>query len=110
MLVGALYIAPALPHFLAVYPEISIDLLFSNFPIDLVAQNVDVDIRIGSLADSSLIARKLTTSERVVVASKAYLAGRPPIGSRRISSAIIAWHIAPTSVSRFGASLTPAGT
>jgi DNA-binding transcriptional LysR family regulator len=79
MLVGVLYIAPALPSFLAAYPEISVDLLFSNFPIDLVAQNVDVDIRIGSLADSSLIVRKLTASQRVIVGTPEYLAGKPPI-------------------------------
>lgn len=83
MLVGVLHVAPAIPRFLATYPEISVDLLFSNFPVDLVAQNIDVDIRIGSLADSSLIVRKLTASERIVVATPEYLASRPAVGEPR---------------------------
>ena len=79
MLVGIQYIAPVLPIFLAQYPEISVDLTLSNDDIDLVEHNIDVDIRIGHLADSSLIARKLVDSERILCASPAYLAKHPPI-------------------------------
>jgi len=73
ILVGAMHLVPALPEFLRRYPEIKVDLLMSNAEIDLVERNVDVDIRIGKLSDSSLVARKLTGSERVVCAAPAYL-------------------------------------
>jgi DNA-binding transcriptional LysR family regulator len=51
----------------------------SNHAIDLAEHNIDVDVRIGKLSESALVARRLATSERVVCASPAYLAGRPPI-------------------------------
>jgi len=79
ILVGTMHVVPAMPEFLRRYPEIKVDLLLSNHDIDLVERNVDVDIRIGKLEDSSLIARKLASSERIVCASPDYLAraGRP---------------------------------
>ncbi|MBJ7577843.1 LysR family transcriptional regulator [Devosia sp. MC532] len=79
LLVGLQYIAPALPTFLQQYPEISVDFTLSNEDIDIVENNIDVDIRIGTLADSSLIARKLVTSERILCATPDYLAARPKI-------------------------------
>ncbi|MFI5011578.1 MAG: LysR family transcriptional regulator [Hyphomicrobiales bacterium] len=79
MLVGQKIIVPALPRFLSQYPEVKIDLHLSNHVVDLVAQNIDVDIRIGKLLDSSLIARKLSSSQRIVCASADYLARHPKI-------------------------------
>jgi DNA-binding transcriptional LysR family regulator len=79
VLVGHLHLVPVLPDFLARYPEVDVDLLMSNRVIDVVEQNIDVDVRIGKLADSSLVARKLAASERVICASPRYLKGRPPI-------------------------------
>jgi DNA-binding transcriptional LysR family regulator len=81
MLVGHQYIVPALPSFMQQYPEITVDLQLSNHAIDLVEQNIDVDIRIGKLVDSSLIARKLASSERIVCATPKYLAQAGPISS-----------------------------
>lgn len=79
MLVGEHVIVPALPTFLARYPEITVDLALSNGVVALVEQNFDVDIRIGKLVDSSLIARKLTSSARIVCAAPSYLASHPPV-------------------------------
>jgi DNA-binding transcriptional LysR family regulator len=79
VLVGHLHIVPLLSEFLARYPQITVDLLMSNRVIDVVEQNIDVDIRIGKLVDSSLVARKLAASERVVCAAPAYLKGRTPV-------------------------------
>ncbi len=79
MLVGNQYIAPALPEFMRRYPEISVDLTLSNYAIDLIAQNVDVDIRIGKLEDSSLVARKLASAHRIVCAAPSYLKNCPPL-------------------------------
>lgn len=79
MLVGIQHVVPALPDFMSRYPDISVDLTMSNYAIDLVAQNIDVDIRIGKLEDSSLIARKLCNAERIVCATRAYLDKSPPL-------------------------------
>lgn len=79
MLVGELMIVPNLPEFLARYPDITVDLMLSNNIASVMDQGTDVDIRIGRLEDSSLIARKLVSSERVVCAAPAYLDRHPPI-------------------------------
>lgn len=79
MLVGTLVLMPNLPRFLQAHPQITVELAMSNHAIDLAERNVDVDIRIGKLTESALIARRLATSERVVCAAPAYLAGRPAI-------------------------------
>ncbi len=70
---------PYLNEFFTAYPDINIDLLFDDHYVDLVKQGIDLAIRIGPLADSSLIARKIGSSPRVVVASPDYLVkhGRP---------------------------------
>jgi len=76
---GRAHIAPILPAFLAAHPQLSIDLDFDDAKIDIVAAGFDIVLRIGQLADSSLIARRLCAVERMPVASPAYLAraGRP---------------------------------
>ena len=76
---GRSYMLPYLDEFFSSYPDINIDLLFDDDYIDLVKQGIDLAIRIGPLADSTLIARKIGTSPRVVVASPEYLVkhGRP---------------------------------
>lgn len=79
MLVGHQYIVPALPDFMRQYPDITVDLLLSNGPVDLVENNIDVDIRIGKLVDSALIARKLVASERIVCATPGYLKRAGPL-------------------------------
>lgn len=79
ILVGELFLLPALSRFLKQYPGITVDLMLSNRVIDLVAQNVDIDIRIGALADSQLIARRLTLSQRILCAAPEYLASSPPL-------------------------------
>lgn len=76
VLVGQIWIAPALPRFLAANPDLRVDLLLSNAIVDPVERQLDLDIRIGTLADSSLIARRLATSERIVCAAPDYLARR----------------------------------
>ena len=81
VLVGHLHVMPVLPEFLARYPEVTVDLLMSNRVIDVVEQNIDVDIRIGKLVDSSLVARKLSASERFVCASPRYLDTHAAIAS-----------------------------
>ena len=72
-------LAPMLPEFLLRYPEVRVVLSIDNRPIDLLAEEADIAIRIGPLPDSSLIARRLATFELWPCASPAYLAGGPAI-------------------------------
>ena len=79
MLIGHLFVVPALPTFLAQNPEVKVDLLLSNRVVDLVEQNIDIDIRIGKLVDSSLVAKRLAVSERILCVAPEYLRHRPAI-------------------------------
>jgi DNA-binding transcriptional LysR family regulator len=81
MLVGHKFIVPAMPSFLEQYPDIRVDLLMSNHVVDLVELDIDVDIRIGKLVDSALVARKLAHSDRVICASPGYLARAAPLNA-----------------------------
>jgi len=70
---GQYHIVPLIPGFLARYPDLRLELTLSESIVNLIEEEVDVAVRIGQLPDSSLIARKLGTARRVVVASPAYL-------------------------------------
>lgn len=74
---GALHLAPALPAFMERYPEVEIDLSLADRFVNLIEDGFDMAVRIGRLADSSLIARKLAPIRRVICASPAYLAAHP---------------------------------
>jgi len=73
--VGNICVAPLVPKFLKKHPEITLAISMSNdSSVDLLRNNIDVDIRTGVLQDSSLIARKLADSRRLLVATPEYLA------------------------------------
>lgn len=80
---GSMFIAPAVPSFIKKHPDVIVDLSFADDVVDLIAQKTDIAIRTGNLPDSSLIAKKLAQSRRVVCASPAYLKkhGTPQIPS-----------------------------
>ena len=76
---GREHIAPLLPAFLAAHPQLAIELHLDDARIDIVASGHDLVLRIGQLADSSLIARRLCPVKLLTVAAPAYLDlhGRP---------------------------------
>jgi DNA-binding transcriptional LysR family regulator len=76
---GRRHIVPHLPDFLAAYPAIQLDATLADETVDLIASGADVALRIGALADSSLVAKRLAPQRRLLVAAPTYLAGRRPV-------------------------------
>jgi DNA-binding transcriptional LysR family regulator len=76
---GTREVAPILPDFLAMYPDVSIDLHLSDALVDVIGEGFDIALRIGELPDSSLLARRLAPVPGLTVAAPAYLdrRGRP---------------------------------
>lgn len=70
---GTMFVAPALAAFVERHPHLVVDLSLTDGIVDLVAERADVAIRMGDLPDSSLIARRLGQSRRVVCAAPSYL-------------------------------------
>ncbi len=70
---GRLYVAPRLGRLLDRYPALSLELHVSDRPQDLVAEGIDLAVRAATVADSSLIARRIGSSSRITVASASYL-------------------------------------
>jgi DNA-binding transcriptional LysR family regulator len=118
MTFGLKAVAPILPEFLARYPDVAIDLHLSDAMVDLIGEGFDAGLRIASLPDSSLIARRLCAMPRYTVASPGYLKrhGRPThpmqlaehkcLGYAYLSTAG-AWHF--TNARGEQASVRPAG-
>lgn len=76
-----LMVIPKLPEFLAQHPLLDIDILLDDRVIDVVAEGIDIALRMGAMSDSTAVARKLATGARSVVATPGYLArtGTPVI-------------------------------
>jgi len=73
---GRLHLSPILIDFLRAYPEIDVELRLSDRFADLFEERIDVALRVGALADSSMIAVRAGEVRRVVCASPAYLTRR----------------------------------
>jgi DNA-binding transcriptional LysR family regulator len=71
---GQIYLTPLILKFQHEYPELMVELTLNDRYIDLVEEGVDVAVRIGRLTDSSLVARRLGSTRRLLVATPAYLA------------------------------------
>jgi DNA-binding transcriptional LysR family regulator len=66
-------IAPLLGEFHARHPEVRVEMVLTNEPLDLIDKEIDVALRVGRLPDSNLVARKLATLRTQVFASAEYL-------------------------------------
>lgn len=71
---GRRFIAPALSKFARSFPEVEVQLHLTDRPVNLVEQGFDLSVRIGTLPDARLTARKLASNARVLCASPRYLA------------------------------------
>lgn len=74
--IAATLVSPMLPGFIAAFPQVRVVLVVENRFIDMPAEPIDLVIRVGPLADSDLIARRLLSSETWLCASPSYLARR----------------------------------
>nr|WP_222938405.1 LysR family transcriptional regulator [Pseudomonas chlororaphis] len=67
------FVIPALPEFMARYPEIELSISEADRFVDLIAEGVDCVLRAGTLGDSSLIGRRVASLQQITCASPAYL-------------------------------------
>lgn len=78
-MVGVRQVAPLIRAFCEQHPSITVDLILSDGPVNIVEGNFDVDIRTGRFSDSSFAMRRLASVEDALVASPGYLATHPPV-------------------------------
>lgn len=69
---GEMRLAPLLPKFITLYPDLTIELVLTNGAIDMLEEGIDVRLRIGGVDDSNMIARHLTNFPLVLSASPNY--------------------------------------
>lgn len=70
---GLVHLVPVLPEFLRRHPQLTLDFDMSNRYVDLIEEGYDLAIRVGTLRDSRLAARRLGSNRRLLVAAPAYL-------------------------------------
>ena len=76
MTFGTLHLSPAMPRFLAAYPDVAVELELNDRTVDLVADGFDIAVRIGVLPDSSLIANRIALMDMATCASPDYIRRR----------------------------------
>src|SRR4029077_194857 len=69
-----IHLMPRIPEFLARHPELEMEIILDDRNIDLVQEGIDVALRMGRLADSTLTARRLASGRQVVLGSSTYFA------------------------------------
>jgi DNA-binding transcriptional LysR family regulator len=93
---GRRCVAPVLGQLTARYPRLAVALELDDRVVDLVGEGLDLAIRIGALADSSAMMRKLADNRRILVASPAYLdcVGRPATPDEAADKAFLRYGVA----------------
>ncbi|MBI5130499.1 MAG: LysR family transcriptional regulator [Rhodopseudomonas palustris] len=74
---GRHYIMPVVEHYLRAFPEVKVDIRFSERTVNLVEDGIELALRIGTLESSSLKARRIGMVRRFLVATPAYLRRHP---------------------------------
>jgi len=74
---GRRYMMPIIAEYVRLYPEVRVDIRFSERFVNLVEEGIELALRIGHLEASTLVARRLGTVQRYLVATPTYLHGRP---------------------------------
>ena len=74
---GRRYMMPVIAEYVRNYPEVCLDIRFSERFVNLVEEGIELALRIGKLESSTLVARRLGTVQRYLVATPTYLHGRP---------------------------------
>ncbi|UZE50382.1 LysR family transcriptional regulator [Rhodopseudomonas sp. P2A-2r] len=74
---GRHFIMPIVDKFLRTHPDVRVDIRFSEHPLDLIEEGLELALRIGPLESSSLMARRVGTVQHFLVATPTYLGRRP---------------------------------
>lgn len=95
------FVAPLVAQFAKAHPRVQVELILTTRLVDLVEERVDLAIRSGPLPDSSLVARRIGTARRCLVASPAYLEarGRPRSVSDLVRHDVLAYRTTDGAVS-----------
>lgn len=72
---GISHVSPAVADFLCAFPQVDVAMVLEDRFVELIAEGYDAAIRVGTLADSSLVARKIAETRSLMVAAPDYLAG-----------------------------------
>ncbi|HSR96390.1 MAG TPA: LysR family transcriptional regulator [Kofleriaceae bacterium] len=78
---GRRHVTPIVASFLDAHPGVRVELVLSDRNLNLIEDGLDVAVRIGPLADSTLVARRVGEVRRMTIAAPSYLAGRPALRS-----------------------------
>ncbi len=100
LMFGMRVVAPLIPAFQDRYPELRVELRLAEHPARLAEEEIDIDLRIGAPPDAQLMQRRLLRSERVLVASPAYLSRMPPVAAPRdlLAQRCLAYWLGPEDV------------
>ncbi|HWJ17761.1 MAG TPA: LysR family transcriptional regulator [Geobacterales bacterium] len=105
---GRLHVMPAVPGFLTAHPDIRIEVGFSDARVDLIETSTDLVIRIGSLTDSGLTAKRLASHHRLLCAAPQVLSRLPNLEQPTGLSAVECLSMAPKERWHFRPSTGPA--
>jgi len=94
---GSSHLLDVFSRFMQSYPAIKLELEFNDRLIDVVSEGYDVVIRVGAIKDSNLVARKITSSRSVLLASPDYIKrkGRPQCVEDLVQHDCIAYSLLP---------------
>lgn len=78
---GRRHVAPIVNSYLDMYPEMRVELIMNDRNLDMIEEGIDIGVRIGALADTSLVARRVGQVQSLLVASPDYIARRGELKS-----------------------------